>query len=44
MVNGGIYYHAGSPFGGYKGSGVGRQNGREGFEQHLETKTIAVGK
>jgi aldehyde dehydrogenase (NAD+) len=44
MVNGGIYYNAGSPFGGYKGSGVGRQNGREGFEQHLETKTIAVGK
>jgi len=44
MVNGGIYYSAGSPFGGYKGSGVGRQNGREGFEQHLETKTIAVGK
>jgi len=43
-VNGGVYYHAGSPFGGYKASGVGRQNGREGFEQHLETKTIAVGR
>jgi len=43
-VNGGVYYHAASPFGGYKGSGVGRQNGREGFEQHLETKTIAVGR
>ena len=42
-VNGGIYYHAASPFGGYKGSGVGRQNGREGFDQHLETKTIAGG-
>jgi len=42
-VNGGIYYNAASPFGGYKGSGVGRQNGREGFEQHLETKTIAGG-
>jgi aldehyde dehydrogenase (NAD+) len=40
-VNGGIYYNAGSPFGGYKSSGLGRQNGREGFEQYLETKTIA---
>ncbi|HEV8064259.1 MAG TPA: aldehyde dehydrogenase family protein [Acidimicrobiales bacterium] len=40
-VNGGIYYNAGSPFGGYKASGLGRQNGREGFEQYLETKTIA---
>jgi aldehyde dehydrogenase (NAD+) len=40
-VNGGIYYSAGSPFGGYKASGIGRQNGTEGFEQYLETKTIA---
>ena len=40
-VNGGIYYNAGSPFGGYKSSGLGRQNGREGFEQYVETKTIA---
>ena len=43
-VNGGVYYSAGSPFGGYKASGIGRQNGTEGFEQYLETKTIAVGK
>jgi aldehyde dehydrogenase (NAD+) len=43
-VNGGVYYSAGSPFGGYKASGIGRQNGIEGFEQYLETKTIAVGK
>jgi aldehyde dehydrogenase (NAD+) len=42
-VNGGIYYSAGSPFGGYKASGLGRQNGNEGFEQYLETKTIAGG-
>ena len=28
------------PFGGYKASGIGRQNGIEGFEQYLETKTI----
>ena len=39
-VNGGVYYGADSPFGGYKASGVGRQNGLEGFEQYLETKTI----
>ena len=30
-----------SPFGGFKQSGIGRQNGREGFEQYLETKTVA---
>jgi aldehyde dehydrogenase (NAD+) len=40
-VNGGIYYGADAPFGGYKASGVGRQNGLEGFEQYLETKCIA---
>ncbi len=28
------------PFGGYKQSGVGRQNGVEGFEQYLETKSL----
>jgi aldehyde dehydrogenase (NAD+) len=38
-VNGGIWYGADSPFGGYKASGMGRQNGLEGFEQYLETKT-----
>ena len=38
-VNGGVWYGADSPFGGYKASGVGRQNGVEGFEQYLETKT-----
>jgi aldehyde dehydrogenase (NAD+) len=41
-INGGISYGAEAPFGGYKASGVGRQNGLEGFEQYLETKTIAV--
>jgi aldehyde dehydrogenase (NAD+) len=40
-VNGGMWYGADSPYGGYKQSGVGRQCGREGFEQHLETKAIA---
>ena len=40
-VNGGVWYGADSPFGGFKASGVGRQNGLEGFEQYLETKSIA---
>ncbi|HEX3899699.1 MAG TPA: aldehyde dehydrogenase family protein [Mycobacteriales bacterium] len=40
-VNGGIWYGADSPYGGYKTSGVGRQNGIEGFEQYLETKAVA---
>jgi aldehyde dehydrogenase (NAD+) len=42
-VNGGLWYGADSPYGGYKSSGIGRQNGIEGFEQHLETKAIAWG-
>jgi aldehyde dehydrogenase (NAD+) len=41
-VNGGIYYGADAPFGGYKQSGVGREMGPEGFEEYLETKTIAI--
>ena len=39
-VNGGLFYGADSPYGGYKSSGLGRQCGLEGFEQHLETKAI----
>lgn len=39
-VNGGLFYGADAPYGGYKASGIGRQNGVEGFEQYLETKTI----
>ncbi|MGV0852864.1 aldehyde dehydrogenase family protein [Mycolicibacterium phlei] len=40
-VNGGMYYGADAPFGGFKNSGVGRQCGIEGFEQYTETMTIA---
>jgi aldehyde dehydrogenase (NAD+) len=40
-VNDAIFYGADAPFGGYKTSGIGRQNGFEGFEQHLQTKVIA---
>lgn len=39
-VNGGMFYGADAPFGGYKSSGLGRQCGIEGFGQYLETKTI----
>ncbi|GAB4999066.1 aldehyde dehydrogenase family protein [Mycobacterium avium subsp. hominissuis] len=44
MVNDSIWYGADAPFGGYKRSGVGRQNGIEGFEQHLQTKVISYPK
>jgi aldehyde dehydrogenase (NAD+) len=40
-VNGGTPVGADMPFGGYKNSGVGRQNGVAGFEQYLETKSVA---
>jgi aldehyde dehydrogenase (NAD+) len=40
-VNGGVFYGADAPFGGYKASGYGRQNGAEGLEQYLETKTLS---
>jgi aldehyde dehydrogenase (NAD+) len=39
-INGGMWYGADSPYGGYKTSGIGRQNGVEGFEQYLETKAV----
>lgn len=40
-VNSAMFYGADAPFGGYKMSGIGRQNGHEGFEQYLQTKVIA---
>ncbi|HXW35765.1 MAG TPA: aldehyde dehydrogenase family protein [Acidimicrobiales bacterium] len=40
-INGGLWYGADSPYGGYKTSGIGRQCGIEGFEQYLETKAVA---
>ncbi len=41
-VNGANYFAADTPFGGYKQSGIGREMGREGFEEYLETKSVAV--
>jgi acyl-CoA reductase-like NAD-dependent aldehyde dehydrogenase len=40
-LNGGAGYFPDVPFGGYKESGVGRQNGVAGFEQYLEVKSVA---
>src|SRR5262245_31722027 len=40
-LNGGAPYGADVPFGGYKASGVGRQNGHAGFDQYTEIKSIA---
>jgi aldehyde dehydrogenase (NAD+) len=40
-VNGGLWYGADVPFGGFKDSGVGRQNGIAGFDQYLEIKSLA---
>jgi acyl-CoA reductase-like NAD-dependent aldehyde dehydrogenase len=40
-LNGTAPYGADTPFGGYKSSGIGRQNGVVGFEQYLEVKSVA---
>jgi acyl-CoA reductase-like NAD-dependent aldehyde dehydrogenase len=39
-VNGSAAYAPDLPFGGFKHSGVGRQNGRAGFDQYVELKTV----
>ncbi len=39
-LNGGVWYGADAPFGGYKNSGIGRQCGIEGLEIYTETKTV----
>ncbi len=41
-VNGGMWFHVDTPFGGYGQSGIGRENGVMGFEEHLETKIMAL--
>jgi aldehyde dehydrogenase (NAD+) len=40
-INGGAAHGVDMPFGGYKWSGLGRQNGLAGFEQYTETKSVA---
>ena len=41
-INGGVYLAPDVPFGGYRQSGLGREHGQEGFEEYLETKTVAI--
>jgi len=41
-VNGAVWFCVDTPFGGYRQSGVGRENGMLGFEEYLETKAIAL--
>jgi aldehyde dehydrogenase (NAD+) len=42
-VNDGMSITGDLPFGGFKGSGMGREWGREGIEEFLDLKAIAVG-
>ena len=41
-VNGGMGLDYAMPFGGYKQSGWGRENGREGVEAYTEVKSVSV--
>jgi aldehyde dehydrogenase (NAD+) len=41
-INGGVWYAPDVPFGGYKQSGIGREMGVAGLEEHLEIKSYAV--
>ena len=41
-INGGNYFSPDSPFGGYKQSGIGREMGKAGLEEFLESKTFAT--
>ena len=41
-VNGGNWHTPDAPFGGYRQAGFGREMGREGLEEFLQTKTIAI--
>ena len=42
-LNQGIVSNPAAPFGGIKQSGFGREGGREGIEEYLQTKYVAVG-
>jgi aldehyde dehydrogenase (NAD+) len=41
-INGAQWYGPDVPFGGYKQSGLGRESGIAGFEEYLETKSVAL--
>jgi succinate-semialdehyde dehydrogenase/glutarate-semialdehyde dehydrogenase len=41
-LNQGIVSNPAAPFGGVKASGFGREGGREGIEEYLATKYMAI--
>lgn len=41
-INGGNYFFADAPFGGYKQSGIGREKGVAGMEEFMERKTFGA--
>jgi aldehyde dehydrogenase (NAD+) len=41
-TNGSMWFSEKTPFGGYKQSGLGRENGVMGFEEYTETKVISL--
>ena len=41
-LNRGLVSDPAAPFGGYKQSGLGREGGKQGIDEFLETKYIAV--
>jgi succinate-semialdehyde dehydrogenase/glutarate-semialdehyde dehydrogenase len=41
-VNSGLVSNPAAPFGGVKQSGIGREGGREGIDEFLETKYVAL--
>jgi succinate-semialdehyde dehydrogenase/glutarate-semialdehyde dehydrogenase len=42
-LNAGVISNPAAPFGGVKQSGFGREGGREGIEEYLETKYVGIG-
>lgn len=41
-LNRGLVSDPAAPFGGVKQSGLGREGGREGMQEYMETKYVAV--
>lgn len=41
-INGAMWFAVDTPFGGYRQSGIGRENGIAGFEEYLETKVMSL--
>ena len=41
-LNQGLVSNAAAPFGGVKASGFGREGGKEGIDEYLETKYVAM--